>query len=119
MRPPPNHAHLTAVGVSVSISGLSCRLRVSLGRYGSVTSSNALLTLILPPKLELQVLAGYPLLNFYGILGSNFVMQYNTNLAGINWINLISINNLPASPYQFLDPTTASQPARFYRAFMR
>ncbi len=86
---------------------------------GSATSSNALLTLIYPPTLALQLVAGYPLLNLYGMLGSNFVVQYNTNLADANWVNLLSLTNLPASPYLFLDPAGASQPARFYRALMQ
>ena len=86
---------------------------------GSVTSSNALLTVIVPPTLALQLWAGYPLLNLYGMLSSNFVVQYSTNLAGTNWMNLLSLTNLPASPYLFLDPAGDGEPARFYRAFMR
>ena len=53
------------------------------------------------------------------MLSSNFVVQYSTNLAGSNWINLLSLSNLPASPYLFLDPAGDGEPARFYRAFMR
>jgi hypothetical protein len=86
---------------------------------GSATSSNALLTVIIPPTLGLQLSAGYPLLNLDGMLGSNFVVQYSTNLAGTNWINLLSLTNLTASPYLFLDPAGDGGPARFYRAFMQ
>jgi hypothetical protein len=86
---------------------------------GSVTSSNALLTVIVPPTLALQLLAGYPLLNLDGMVSSNFVVQYSTNLAGTNWVNLLSLTNLPASPYLFLDPAGDAEPARFYRAFMQ
>ena len=86
---------------------------------GSVTSSNALLTVIVPPKLALEFLAGYPLLNLNGMLRSNFVVEYSTNLASTNWINLLSLTNLPSSPYQFLDSGGVGQPARFYRAFMQ
>ncbi|MCW5552787.1 MAG: immunoglobulin domain-containing protein [Verrucomicrobiae bacterium] len=87
--------------------------------FSSVTSSNALLTVFLPPSLTLQFSAGYPLLNLYGRLGNNFVVEFNTNLAETNWINLLSLTNLPASPYQFLDPAAGDQPARFYRAYMQ
>jgi hypothetical protein len=52
--------------------------------YGIVTSSNALLTVIVPPTLALQLWAGYPLLNLSGMLSNNFVVQYSTNLAGTN-----------------------------------
>jgi hypothetical protein len=86
---------------------------------GSATSSNALLTVIVPPSVVLQFWAGYPLLDLSGMLSSNFVVQYSTNLAGSNWISLLSLSNLPASPYLFLDPAGDGQPARFYRAFMR
>jgi hypothetical protein len=86
---------------------------------GSAASSNALLTVIVPPTVGLQFLAGYPLLNLEGMLSSNFVMQYSTNLAGTNWMNLLSLTNLPSSPYRFLDSGAVGQPSRFYRAFMQ
>ena len=86
---------------------------------GSVTSSNALLTVIVPPALALQLWAGYPLLDLSGMLSSNFVVQYSTNLAGSNWMNLLSLSNLSASPYLFLDPAGDGGPVRFYRAFMQ
>jgi len=86
---------------------------------GSATSSNALLTVIVPPTLALQFLAAYPLLDLSGMLSSNFVVQYRTNLAGTNWVNLLSLTNLPSSPYRFLDSGGVGQPWRFYRAFMQ
>jgi uncharacterized repeat protein (TIGR03803 family) len=86
---------------------------------GSVTSSNALLTVLVQPTLALQLWAGYPVLYLDGMLNNNFVVQYSTNLAGTNWINLLSLSNLSASPYLFLDPTGVVPPARFYRAFMQ
>jgi hypothetical protein len=86
---------------------------------GSVTSSNALLTVIVPPTLALRLSAGYPLLNLNGMLSSNFVVQYRTNLAGTNWVNLLSLTNLPSGPYQFLDSGGVGQAARYYRAYMQ
>jgi hypothetical protein len=86
---------------------------------GSVTSSNALLTVLVPPTMALQFLAGYPFLNLNGMLSNNFTVQYSTNLAGTNWINLLSVSNLSSSPYQFLDPAGIVPPARFYRALMQ
>ena len=86
---------------------------------GSATSSDAFLTVIIPPTLELELWAGYPLLNLYGMLSSNFVVQYNSNLEGTNWINMLSLTNLPYSPYLFLDPAGDAEPARFYRAIMQ
>ena len=86
---------------------------------GSATSSNALLTAIIPPTLALQFSAGYPLLHLNGMLSNNFVVEYSTNLAGTNWMNLLSLTNLQSSPYLFLDSGGVGQPSRFYRAFMQ
>jgi uncharacterized repeat protein (TIGR03803 family) len=86
---------------------------------GSATSSNVWLTVLVPPTLTLQIWAGYPLLNLDGLLSNNFVVQYSTNLAQTNWINLLSLTNLSASPYLFIDPAGATQPVRFYRAYMQ
>ena len=86
---------------------------------GQRDGSNAFLTVIVPPTLALELWAGYPLLDLNGMLSSNFVVQYSTDLAGSNWMNLLSLSNSPASPYLFLDPAGDGEPARFYRAFMR
>jgi len=53
------------------------------------------------------------------MLSSKFAVQYSTNLAGTDWIDLLSLTNLPFSPYLFLDPDGGDEPARFYRALMR
>jgi hypothetical protein len=84
-----------------------------------VTSSNAMLTVIAQPAVTLRFLAGYPLLNLAGTLSNNYVVQYSTNLTSPTWINLRSVTNLAASPYQFLDSTGFGQPTRFYRAFVQ
>jgi hypothetical protein len=55
------------------------------------------------PTLALQLWAGYPLVRLDGMLSSNFVVKYSTNLAGTNLMNLLSMSNLPSSPYLFLD----------------
>jgi uncharacterized repeat protein (TIGR03803 family) len=86
---------------------------------GSATSSNAVLTVVIPPSVTVQFWAGYPLLDLNGMLSSNFVVQYCTNLAGTNWINLLSLTNFQSNPYLFLDSDGVGQPARFYRAFMQ
>jgi hypothetical protein len=58
-------------------------------------------------------------LNMDGMLSNNFVVQYSTNLAGTNWMHLLSLTNLPASRHRFLDPAGGGEPARLYRAFMQ
>ncbi len=86
---------------------------------GNTTSSNAFLTVIIPPTLAVDFWAGYPVLDLSGMLSSKFAVQYSTNLAGTDWIDLLSLTNLPFSPYLFLDPDGGDEPARFYRALMR
>jgi hypothetical protein len=86
---------------------------------GSVTSSNALLVVLVPPSLAVQLWAGYPLLNLNGMLSNNFTVQYSPDLTGTNWITLQSFSNLLTSPYLFLDPAGMVPPARFYRVLMQ
>jgi uncharacterized repeat protein (TIGR03803 family) len=89
------------------------------GGSGFGTVFSLVLPPVVPPALALQFVAGCPVLNLNGMLNNDFVVQYSTNLAGTNWINLLSVTNLLASPYQFQDPAGAGQPARFYRAFIQ
>lgn len=84
-----------------------------------MTSGSATLTVIIPPSLGLQLLAGYPVLRLNGMLGSNFSVQYVTDLSVTNWFNLRSISNLNVSPFQFLDAAGSTSPARYYRAVMQ
>jgi hypothetical protein len=86
---------------------------------GSAISSDALLTVIDPPTLALGFASGYPLLNLYGMLGSNFVVQYSTNVARTNWSILLSVPDLHDNPYVFFDTGGGGKPVRFYRAFMQ
>jgi hypothetical protein len=68
-----------------------------------------------PRAMGLQMEARNPVLSLYGT-GNSFLVQYTSNLSDTNWINLFSITNLPYTPYLFLDPSGAGEPARFYRA---
>jgi hypothetical protein len=45
------------------------------------------------------------------------LVEDRTDLDDNNWINLLSLTYLSASPYQWLDPSGVGQQARFYRAF--
>jgi hypothetical protein len=47
---------------------------------------------------------GCQLVSLTGMSGNNFVVQFNTNLAGTNRVNLLTLPNLSTSPYRFLDP---------------
>ena len=57
-------------------------------------------------------------LNFSGINGGNFIVEYSTNLTTTNWFYLQSVSNLQNGSFQFVD-TNGIQPARYYRVIMR
>jgi len=130
--PPPVHYQwdFSAVGISHATNAVLTIPAATLtndGVYsvvvtnlaGSVTSSNATLAVIVPPTMGLQLSAGYPVLSLGGMLSNNFLVQYNTDLAGTNWITLLSVTNLLVSPYVFQDPAGIAPPARFYRSVMQ
>lgn len=73
---------------------------------GSVTSRPATLGL-----LGLQMYAG---LTVYAPVGSTNEIQYVNNLINTNWTTLTNLV-LPASPYIYIDYSSAGQPQRFYR----
>lgn len=82
---------------------------------GSLTSESEFAA----PSVGVQYSSGGPLLTLSRTPGSNFVVQYNTNLQPLTWSNLLSLTNLSSGSYMFLDPSAAGQPARFYRVFMQ
>ncbi len=74
---------------------------------------------VVPPTqatLALQFLSGYPLLTLYGTLGDTYTIQCTTNLADPNWTPMLIVPDLSTSPFQMIDPASAGQSSRFYRA---
>jgi hypothetical protein len=69
-----------------------------------------------PPKLSLQILAGYPVITLSGEVGTNYVIQYKNKLSDSNWTPLINFN-LSANPFTFFDTSATGVPSRFYRAY--
>jgi len=111
------NAVLTIPAAALTNAGIYSVVVTNLA--GSLTSSNATLAVIVPPTMGLQLSAGYPVLSLGGMLSNNFMVQYNTDLIGTNWITLLSLTNLLTSPYLFIDPAGIVPPARFYRAVMQ
>ena len=85
----------------------------------SVISSNAMLTVLDPPVLNIQCSAGNIQLNLLGMTNKTFLVQCCTNLINPNWINIFSISNLQFSPYPLLNVTNGGEPAKYYRVLMQ
>ena len=81
---------------------------------GSVTSTVATLTVVVPPDLSSPLSLGTNGFQFAvnGTAGVNYVIQASTNLAVSNWVSLFT--NAP--PFLFVDPQTSNSLRRFYRA---
>jgi len=76
---------------------------------GSVTSSNAVLTV-----LGLQL---YAVVTLGGPVGSTYSIQYVTDITDTNWITLTNVT-LPVSPYFHIDFGSPGAVRRFYRAIL-
>lgn len=50
-----------------------------------------------------------------GTIGANYVLEYSTNLTGINWTTLTNAV-LEETPQWFTDGTSSNAVRRFYRA---
>jgi uncharacterized repeat protein (TIGR03803 family) len=114
----PGATNLSYVIAAVAATNTGNYSVVITNAAGSASSTNALLTVLIPPALTLKILAGYPVLYLNGMLSNNFLVQYNTNLGDTNWVTLLSLSNLLSNPYAFLDPAGSGEPARFYRAVL-
>ena len=85
-----------------------------LGTVDSATASVA----VFPAKaarLKLTRLNGMAALVFDGLPGTQYRLDYTTNLSTASWSNVINLV-LPSSPYTFIDATSLNAPLRFYRA---
>ena len=115
------------VGLNTNLLTLTNAQVTNAGTYtivitnisGRVTSTPAVLTVNFSPTLAAQFSAGNLQMNMNGMLGSNFTLQYSTNLTAANWITLLTVSNLQNTPYLFSDTNKATSPARFYRAWMQ
>ena len=86
----------------------------SLGTVDSATAN----VVVLPAKaarLKLTMLSGMAALVIDGQPGTQYRLDYTTNLSTTIWSNVINLV-LPSSPYTFIDATSLNAPLRFYRA---
>jgi pimeloyl-ACP methyl ester carboxylesterase len=84
--------------------------------YGSVTSSVAALRVALPPLSANVVLAGNVQLQFGGTAGSNYVLQYATNLSPpVVWLPFVTNSTDTNGNWTFTDTNAYTFPSRFFR----
>ena len=74
---------------------------------GSVYSSDGILTIV---TFDIN-----PVTSITGKVGDTYRVDYTTSLSSPNWIPL-STNKLTTSPFAVMDPTSARNGPRFYRA---
>ena len=60
----------------------------------AVTKFQLTLTVIDPPVLSVQCVAGNLQVNFTGMVNRNYVIQYRTTLFNLCWLILVSVTNL-------------------------
>jgi hypothetical protein len=86
----------------------------SLGTVDSAAAN----VVVFPAKaarLKLTTQYGMAALVIDGLPGTQYRLDYTTNLSTTNWSNVVSLV-LPSSPYTFIDATSLNAPLRFYRA---
>jgi hypothetical protein len=86
----------------------------SLGTVDSAAANVA----VFPAKaarLRLTTMNGMAALIIDGLPGTQYSLDYTTNLSRVAWSNVVNLV-LPSSPYTFIDATSLNAPLRFYRA---
>src|SRR5690242_6838159 len=69
-----------------------------------------------PPSLGLRLFAG---VNINGATGSNYVIQFTTDLAQTNSWTSLAFVRLPTTNFLFVDTTVPATGNRFYRALLQ
>jgi hypothetical protein len=87
----------------------------SLGKLALVLSVSGLQAHAEAPGLSIQLNAGHACLCITGLVNSNYVVQYATNLVQANNWHLLTNLTLPTSPYVLPDPSLPGAEQRFYR----
>jgi hypothetical protein len=86
---------------------------------GSVTSTVAALTLLLPPVFQtVTVTNGTLAFSWSAVTGQIYQVQYNTGLTQTNWLNLSSVITATNITMTGSDITPATNSQRFYRVIL-
>jgi len=104
---------------ATSVSDAANYTVIITNAYGSVTSSVAVLTVILPPPAFQTVTANNGAIQFSwsAVAGQSYQLQYNTDLTTTNWINLgapITATNGVIT----MSDLTSVDPQRFYQVIL-
>lgn len=116
-------ANSSISGASAPMLGLTNVSAANAGPYaviitnavGSVTSSVATLTVVLPPALHFSVIApGTIQWNATSITGLTYVVESTTNLFNGAWVPILT-NNTASDGVVSFQAATADAPVQFYR----
>ena len=67
------------------------------------------------PRLSLTRFSGMPAIYVDGPVGTQYLLQYSTNLIATNWNTLLDYNQ-NQNPFIYIDAGSLGAPYRFYRA---
>jgi hypothetical protein len=90
-----------------------CLASNSLGMAASTTAGISVLP-AQTPVLTFAFFAGYPSVSINGLSGTNYAVQYSTNMT--IWNTLLNFQ-MSTPPYLYIDTAGAGQKQRFYRAY--
>jgi hypothetical protein len=109
-----------ATNASCTISGLlnTTNFWVSLGNsLGTVDSATAMVTVVpaTAARMSLSRISGMASISVNGPVGTQYLLQYSTNLSTTNWNTLLDYSQ-NVNPFIYIDAASLGSGIRFYRA---
>lgn len=109
-----------ATNASYTVSGLVntssfwVSVRNSLGMIDSASATVTVVPAIMP-RLSLSRISGMAAISVDGPTGTQYLLQYSTDLTTTNWNTLLDYNQ-NVNPFIYIDSGALGVPTRFYRA---
>lgn len=109
-----------ATNASYTVSGLvdTASFWVSVrNTLGMIDSASATVTVVpaIMPRLGLSRISGMAAISVDGLTGTQYLLQYSTNVTTTNWNTLLDYNQ-NVNPFIYIDSGALGVPTRFYRA---
>ena len=109
-----------ATNASYTLSGLLTTTNFWLSvsnSLGLVESATATITVVpaTSARMSLSLISGFSEISVNGPVGTQYLLQYNTNLATTNWNTLLNYDQ-NEKPFIYIDSGSLGSLSRFYRA---